>query len=494
MKTDKLNQIAGLCSKMAAFISFKRRRLHSDVKALLEELDFSFVDLEQRHASGGELLALKTRELELKRLEHLGLREVYDEVSSRFTLTASLLSARQIHNPGLEKFKALLYGEFLIFANEESSLAEEARAVLLMQDIERDLELVAAYSGILKKKIVAIGGGFSSGKSAFANSFFLSGKVRLPVGIEPVTAIPTYIVSSKVESITGFSRNGGSVALSAELYGKLSHEYVKSFGFSLREIMPYVAIGTPMETALFEHICLIDTPGYNPAADQGYTEEDSSVACEYLQHADALVWMLGLDANGTISRSDIDFLERLNLSNKRLFVVANKADLKPENELKEIVKNIQQTLEEFDIPYDGISAYSALLKKEYQVVKKSFVEFLIGENECIPRQKNLIDRLNNVFGMYEKAIKEDIRKVKSIGKKIHSLRLDLLPLSLAGESDSVHYDCESGSEPWVKRIDHLAKVMQNEKSKKHLSELRRLNNLMVGSVNEIFDEMEAPVP
>jgi len=493
MDSEKLNQIYELCSKLSSFVSFKRRRLFSDIKELLAAADSSLVEFKQKYTKANAMLKVRARELKLKNLEHQELKNVHDEVATRFSLTASLLSARPVYNAGLDKFKNLFSGEFVKFANEESALAKEAQAILMMQSIERDLERVVSYPEIFKKTIIAIGGGFSSGKSELANSFFLSEKVKLPVGLEPVTAIPTYIISSDKEAITGFSCKGGSIELSPEIYGKLSHEYVKSFGFSLREIMPYVAVGTPMEAELFEHICLIDTPGYNPALDDGYTEEDSKVACEYIQHANTLIWMLGLDSNGTISRSDIDFIERLNLSEKQLFVVANKADLKPESEREDILKEIQNILEDLDIPYEGICAYSAIGRKEYCYLKKSFTCFLKEQNKCIFSQKNVLARLNEVFGMYEKAIKKNIRDSQSIEKKLHSFRLDLLPLSLNGELDSLQNDSESGPDPWAKRIDQIARLMQNETSEKHSRELRRLKGLLVDAVDEIFSGIKSPV-
>lgn len=44
------------------------------------------------------------------------------------------------------------------------------------------------------KNIIAVGGGFSSGKSSFLNQLIKD--VKLPVDVNPSTAIPTYIFNS----------------------------------------------------------------------------------------------------------------------------------------------------------------------------------------------------------------------------------------------------------------------------------------------------------
>ena len=56
-------------------------------------------------------------------------------------------------------------------------------------------KLVCLYYTILyKKSSVAVGGGCSSGKSSFINSLINDKKVKLPEGINPTTAIPTYVM------------------------------------------------------------------------------------------------------------------------------------------------------------------------------------------------------------------------------------------------------------------------------------------------------------
>jgi GTPase SAR1 family protein len=387
---------------------------------------------------------------------------------------------------GLLAFRDVLYGAFLDFANRESALAEEAKALLLMQEIERNLETVVAYPEIFMKNIVAIGGGFSSGKSALASSFFNHDKIKLPIGIEPVTAIPTYIISSDSDSITGFSSNGGTIQINTDTYGKLSHDYVKSFGFNLRDIMPYMAIGTPMDQAVFQHMCLIDTPGYNPAASDGYTAEDKITALEHLQNANALIWVIGLDSTGTIPKSDLDFLESLDLSDKHLFVVANKSDLKDQGELEDILDCMEKVLDENEIPYSGLSAYSANHRKEYYAKKKSFVEFLTEQNKCVPLRDILVEKLNVVFDMYIHAINKSRERKKSIENELKSLRLDLLEIGLDEGS------LDQAKTQFCDRIEKISSMSGDEHLSTYLTDIEQLKGSMVRAVDDVFAEISTP--
>ena len=224
-------------------------------------------------------------------------------------LITKLLSSNPLKNE-LEEFKTYLYQDFYHFANREETLANEAEAILKLQSIEKELELITIYPNLYQKSVIAIGGGFSSGKSSFINSLIIDKKVKLPEGIIPTTAIPTYVMHKKDNEFIACNHNGGIVdllQLDEKFHEKLSHDFIKSFGFNLKHIMPFMIIGTDLEK--YEHLCFIDTPGYNPASSSGsYSYEDMSTSKEFIENAQVLLWVVGLDSNGTISKSDLEFL------------------------------------------------------------------------------------------------------------------------------------------------------------------------------------------
>lgn len=147
------------------------------------------------------------------------------------------------------------------------SLKEKEIALLELQEIKKELQLVASYPSLFQKNMVAVGGGFSMGKSTFLNKL-LDLKLKLPEDINPTTAIPTYCLKGEREVLMGRSQNGGVVELP---YLTFDHKFLDSLGFNLKEIMPSMLLSAP--SVLFEFLCFIDTPGYNPS-NQGYTGGD----------------------------------------------------------------------------------------------------------------------------------------------------------------------------------------------------------------------------
>ncbi|MFU7547928.1 hypothetical protein ACM9NO_28320, partial [Pseudomonas paraeruginosa] len=118
--------------------------------------------------------------------QHLSLIE-------KFSLVSRVLAQQPPSNPGLERFAELINNDYMDFANRESSLADEAQAVLKMQAILAEMHMLNNFPSIAGKTILSIAGGFSSGKSAFVNSFIKDPSVELATGINPVTVIPSYV-------------------------------------------------------------------------------------------------------------------------------------------------------------------------------------------------------------------------------------------------------------------------------------------------------------
>ena len=508
MNNNIVDKIAPDLDKISKFISFKRGSLKSSIESSLinfEENTFEekviLKENLERHQSDLSTLQVKHNDLKLNnsklnlevdslQVKHKDLeinnsklnKEVGSliadnkKVKTKLGLINNILSATNSENIPLEKFKKLLKNDFMDFANSESSLAEEAKAVLLLQSIEKELELIVNFSGIYNKNIIAIGGGFSGGKSAFVSSFFEDSKIKLPIGIKPVTAIPTYIINGKENSVKGFSKDGGVVEIETDLYKKLSHDFVKSFSFNLKDIMPVMAIDTPM--GKYNDICFVDTPGYNPAETDGFTSEDKATAMEYLDQANSLIWMIGLDSNGTIPAKDLDFLDELNIGNKKLYIVANKADLRADSDLEEILDEIEESLDEYDIPFNGISAYSSNTKKEYIYRKTSLFDFLQSENNPSHVKKKIWSELNGVMNSYKDAISDDILKSKKMKKDLTALELDLLESGYDGDSEKFN-----------DRMSELKASFSTKDLEKQLKQASLISDKMLTSIKEIFNNL-----
>ncbi|EJC17021.1 putative ATPase [Helicobacter pylori Hp M2] len=346
-----------------------------------------------------------------------GLKERYD-------LIARILNAK-MENEGLEEYQSILDNEFLEFASGVDSLKEKEIALLTLQEIQKELQLVASYPSLFQKIIVAVGGGFSAGKSTFLNNL-LGLKLKLPEDMNPTTAIPTYCLKGKREVLMGFSQNGGMVELPNLAF---DHQFLNSLGFNLKEIMPFMLLSAP--SMPFEFLCFIDTPGFNPA-NQGYTGGDKEASKESLKHAKHILWLVSCERGG-IENDDLEFLQELyEEEGKQVFIVLSRADRRTKSQLEVVAKKIKETLKDNGIEFLGICAYSATRYQEYKEfsekskVFNSLEKFLKKLNQRSEKQNEILESLYDVHRMYERAIKQDANRFKRYQKALHSVKLDLM--------------------------------------------------------------------
>lgn len=401
-----------------------------------------------------------------------GLKERYD-------LIVRILNAK-MENEGLEEYQQILDNEFLEFASGVDSLKEKEITLLMLQEIQKELQLVASYPSLFQKTIVAVGGGFSAGKSTFLNNL-LGLKLKLPEHIDPTTAIPTYCLKGKKEVLMGFSQNGGMVELPSLTF---DHQFLKSLGFNLKEIMPFMLLSAP--SVPFEFLCFIDTPGYNPS-NQGYTGGDQQASKESLKHAKHILWLVSCERGG-IESDDLEFLQELYEEGKQVFIVLSRADRRTKSQLEEVAKQIKETLKDNGIEFLGIGAYSAtryLEIKEFSEkshVFNSLEEFLMKLNQRSEKQNEILGYLYEVHGMYEKAIKQDASRFKRYQKALHSVKLDLMQKGFDDFNDAT-----------FNKIHSLKKEFseQEESKRESLAQLNEVINLFKKSIDKVFDRVSA---
>lgn len=79
------------------------------------------------------------------------------------------------------------------------------------------------YDKLIGKNIIALGGGFSSGKSSFLNA--LMGKSVLPADIDPSTSVPTYIVKGEKHEVEGINVFDSKVKMQPRDIKKIAHGF-----------------------------------------------------------------------------------------------------------------------------------------------------------------------------------------------------------------------------------------------------------------------------
>ncbi|GAA9946301.1 hypothetical protein VN0902_13080 [Helicobacter pylori] len=331
--------------------------------------------------------------------------------------------------------------EFLEFASGVDSSKEKEIALLALQEIKKELQLVASYPSLFQKSMVAVGGGFSAGKSSFLNHL-LGLNLKLPEAINPTTAIPTYCLKGEREVLMGRSQNGGVMELP---YLTFDHKFLDSLGFNLKEIMPSMLLSAP--SVPFEFLCFIDTPGYNPS-NQGYTGGDRQASEEYLANAKYILWVIDCQ-HGTIQSDDLDYLQELYEEGNQVFIVLSRADSRTKKQLEEIAVQTKETLEDNGIEFLGIGVYSS---ERYQEIKEfsekspvfdSLEKFLTELNKKGEKQNEILSVLYEVHLAYEKAIQQDADKFKRYQDALHSIKLDLMQKGFDDFSDASFNKIES---------------------------------------------------
>ncbi|MGN8497836.1 dynamin family protein [Helicobacter pylori] len=402
-------------------------------------------------------------------------------LEERYDLIARILNAKT-SNERLEEYQSVLDNEFLEFASGVDSLKEKEIALLTLQEIKKELQLVASYPSLFQKTIVAVGGGFSAGKSTFLNNL-LGLKLKLPVDMKSTTAIPTYCLKGKREVLMGFSQNGGMVELPHLAF---DHQFLKSLGFNLKEIMPFMLLSAP--SVPFEFLCFIDTPGYNPG-NQGYTGGDKEASKESLKHAKHILWLVSCERGG-IGSDDLEFLQELyEEEGKQVFIVLSRADRCAKSQLEEVAKKIRETLEDNGIEFLGICAYSTTRYQEYKEfsekskVFNSLEKFLMKLNQRSEKQNEILGYLYEVHSMYERAIKQDANRFKRYQKALHSVKLDLMQKGFDDFNNDATFN----------KIHSLKKEFseQEQTKRENLARLNEVIGLFKGSIDKVFDRVSA---
>lgn len=479
-----------------ASVKRKLKRTEEENEELSDELDDVQAQLGKKNKAlreAEEKFTHLTEEHQKLEENHTSLIQTFKQekvnTKLRETLVGALISAKN-DNVHLASFRQILNNEFLLFAAEESSLQNEAGALLKLQEIEKELTIIGGLPAFHKARTIAVAGGFSAGKSEFISSFFKNKTLKLPSGIKPTTAIPTYVVNEKKQaskklgnkiSLVGMNQNGAAVDLSEidpELAKNLKHDFIRSFNFPLKQIMPYMFLSTELK---YENICFVDTPGYNPTG--SHTSEDMATAKEFVENSEALIWLVGADASGTIPRSDIQFLKNiLGKSKKPLYFILNKADTRPESDITKIIQEFSRVLEREHIQYEGISAYNSregngLLYWKAKG-KKDIFGFLKSMDKPSNKQDDILRKLYEVEHAYQLALKKDIKQRKAIAEALDNVAFDLNEANFKRGNHRI-YD----------QLETISSYFNTQNEEKHLKTLHQLMTNFTNVINQMFGKV-----
>lgn len=214
-------------------------------------------------------------------------------------------------------------------------------------------QVIAARERLVRPLTIAVMGEFSSGKSTFVNA--LLGEAVAPMGILPTTT-----------TINVFRRgtNGGArIHYRDGQISTLTRNDVEPFLHSLDDVEASRIRHVEIERAgvRMGDAAIVDTPGLH--ALDGFHEQ---VAKDFIEEADAIVWIFSATSGGT--GSEAGMLAQLRSDGRKVLGIVNKIDTLDEEERTELCEYLGEQFTDVLVDVVPVSAHQAL---NYRVQTKS---------------------------------------------------------------------------------------------------------------------------
>lgn len=187
---------------------------------------------------------------------------------------------------------------------------------------------------------IAVGGGYSSGKSSFLNKISGIGHL-LPTGVEPVSIVNTlltYSTDAKNLIIRGKNIRGAYVSLNKDVLQSIQHSSKSKI--YVAGVLENILIDIPKSEEFLNNVTFVDTPGYNNSTSKNKenSKADKDTAMEGMKNADAFIWCIDMEA-GTIPSDDINMIKKIldEGGQKPYIIIFTKRDKKELGDQKRII-------------------------------------------------------------------------------------------------------------------------------------------------------------
>jgi elongation factor Tu GTP binding domain len=219
------------------------------------------------------------------------------------------------------------------------------------------------------KKVIAIVGEFSSGKTSLVNRILNPDNdpeiIDLPTSSKETTAIPTYIEYAPDFYSRFVAPNG-----------ELKTIDTVTFQLTKKEIIDQVNVLSLIDTFVLgyqnkniQNISILDTPGFGS---NNKKLIEKTVAA--IKEASAVFWLI--DANtGEMNQSSINIIKE-HLKGTELYVILNKCDTKSEGDLDALEAKVQNTVQ------------------QHGIIVKQFLRFSIKNETYRTQLMDVINSLN----------------------------------------------------------------------------------------------------
>ncbi|HEY4838296.1 MAG TPA: dynamin family protein [Candidatus Acidoferrales bacterium] len=267
-------------------------------------------------------------------------------------------------------------------------------------DLLREVERVVAQRGMVeyrqaianildraedKSFEIAVFGRVSSGKSSLLNAIL--GAPILPVGVTPITAVPTRIVHGQRMSLTVAFADRPSQTLQIALLPDFVTEQRNPGN---QKHVSRIVVELPA-ARLQNGVSFVDTPGLGSLATSGAAE-----TLAYLPKCDLGVVLI--DAGSTLTPDDIQTIQSLHEATVPAAVLLSKADLLSDQDRVRILSYVKE-----------------------QVFKQCNMDLAVHAVSAIPSHHNLLDEWfqAEILPLYERC--QELRTA-SVKRKVGSLR------------------------------------------------------------------------
>lgn len=334
--------------------------------------------------------------------------------------------------------------------------------IMFLCDRLREAAMMRALRG---KVVVGIGGRFSSGKSNFINSISGIGNT-LMTDTNQMTDIPAYILYSWADRYQVSTSNGGMVSLSLTEMQALTKSFSVKYGFGFSSIVESILVCSS-KFSLNRKLALLDTPGYSGSRHTSDRNEitDYNKAYEQLKKADYLIWIMPIDPG--LVADDIDFIRRLNMKRKILFVL-NKADLKSESIRTEILNNTREQIQEAKLPCAGVALYSSSKGKEYtekpliQGFFSNAAKLKISDADAFAQLSKQLNILKDNLCAYKYQLENNVKSLRMFVKNSENIKAITAAADIWVNELSEYYRLSDRESEFDRRKNHMTGGSQNE--------------------------------
>jgi GTP-binding protein EngB required for normal cell division len=206
-------------------------------------------------------------------------------------------------------------------------------------------QVVAARERLARPLTIAIMGEFSAGKSTFVNA--LLGQTVAPMGVLPTTSTINVFRRGATGGARVHYRDGRIATLAAADVQPFLHGLDAAEAARIRHVEIERAGGRVGEAAV------VDTPGLN--ALDAFHEQ---VAREFLDEADAVVWLFSATRSGAATEAGM--LQSLRAGGRQVLGVLNKVDTLDDAERVELAQYLRKQLGEVLVEVVPVCARQAL--------------------------------------------------------------------------------------------------------------------------------------